>query len=67
MSRIRALVAFLYDFVVGDDPLVAALVVIGLGATAALAGAGAAAWWMLPMLVVAALTWSSLRAARPSR
>jgi hypothetical protein len=41
VSRIRAFVAFLYDFVVGDDPLVAALVLIGLGATAALAGAGA--------------------------
>ena len=67
MSRIRAFVAFLYDFVVGDDPLVPALVLVGLGATAALAGAGAAAWWMLPILVVAALTWSLLRAARLSR
>ena len=63
MSRVRAFAAFLYDFVVGDDPWVAVLVVVGLGATAALAGLGWAAWWLLPIVVLSALTWSLLRAA----
>jgi hypothetical protein len=67
MSGFRGLAAFLYDFVVGDDPVVAVLVVLGLGATAALAGAGKAAWWVLPVAVLAALTWSLLRATRAPR
>ena len=42
MSRLRTLPAFLYDFVIGDDPLIAAVVVVTLGLTAGLAGAGPA-------------------------
>lgn len=64
MSRVRGFFAFLYDFVVGDDPLVAVLVVMGLGATGVGAGAGAAAWWVLPPVVLVALGWSVARASR---
>lgn len=64
MIRVRAFLAFLYDFVIGDDPLIAAVVVLALGATAALAGAGVAAWWLLPGAVIAILAVSVLRAAR---
>jgi hypothetical protein len=64
MSRLRALAAFAYDFVIGDDPLIAVAVVIALGVTAALAGAGASAWWMLPLAVVAVLSFSLHRATR---
>lgn len=64
MTRLRGFFAFLYDFVVGDDPLVAVVVVLGLGATAALARAGAPSWWVLPCLVVAVLAVSVHRATR---
>ena len=62
MSRLRTLPAFLYDFVVGDDPLIAAVVVVTLGLTAAIAGAGVSAWWVLPVAVVAVLAFSIHRA-----
>ena len=64
MSRVRGFFAFLYDFVVGDDPWVAVLVGMGLGATGIVAGAGAAAWWVLPAVVLVALGWSVVRAGR---
>lgn len=64
MSRVRALSAFLYDFVIGDDPFIAAAVVAALGLTAALAGGGVSAWWILPAAVVAVLSLSVLRGTR---
>jgi hypothetical protein len=64
MTRLRALPAFLYDFVVGDDPLIAAVVVLTLGLIAAIAGVGVAAWWLLPVTVVAVLSFSLHRATR---
>jgi hypothetical protein len=54
-----------WDFVVGDDPLTAFGVVIALGLTALVAGAGATAWWVMPPAVVALLALSLRRAARP--
>ncbi len=62
MTRLRALAAFWYDFVVGDDWRVAVGVVLALGATTALAHAGINAWW-LPAAVVAVLLGLSLRRA----
>jgi hypothetical protein len=53
---------FWWDFVVGDDWLVAALVVIAIGATALLATTSVAAWWLLPVAVPLIL-WLSLRRA----
>jgi hydrogenase/urease accessory protein HupE len=64
MIRLRALGAFFYDFVVGDDPLIAAVVVLALGLTAALAGSRLAAWWVLPFAVFAVLGSSLHRATR---
>ena len=64
MRRVRAFLAFLYDFVVGDDPLIAVAVVLALAATAVIAHAGMAAWWLLPCAIVAALGVSLLRATR---
>jgi hypothetical protein len=64
MSRVRAFGSFLYDFVIGDDPLIAVVVVVALGITAALAGAGASAYWVLPVAVVAVLSFSLQRATR---
>jgi hypothetical protein len=63
MNRIKAFGAFWYDFVIGDDWRVAALVVAGLALTAILTHvAGVNAWWLLPVFVFAALAWSLHRA-----
>ena len=53
-----------WDFVVGDDPWTAVGVAVALGATALLAGTGAAAWWVMPLAAVALLALSLRRAAR---
>jgi hypothetical protein len=65
MSRARSIGAFVIDFVVGDDPRLFAVVCLGLAGTAGLAAAGAAAWWLLPMVVLGALALS-VRRARPT-
>ena len=63
MRRLRAFGAFLYDFVVGDDWRVAVGVAVALGVTAVAAGAGLAAWWIMPVATVALLVASLWRAA----
>ena len=65
MKYLRAFVAFLYDFVIGDDPLIALTVAVAIAATAALAAAGINAWWLLPPAAFAALAVSLTRATRP--
>ena len=62
MKRLAAFGRFWWDFVIGDDWLVALLVVAAIGATAALAAANVTAWWLLPVAVPAVL-WLSLRRA----
>jgi hypothetical protein len=49
---------FLWDFVVGDDPFVAAGVVVALAVTALLE-----VWWLLPFAVLV-LLYVSLRRAQ---
>jgi hypothetical protein len=56
-------VRFWWDFVVGDDPLAAAGVAAAIGLTAALAAAGVAAWWLLPLAVGGVLYVSLRRSA----
>jgi hypothetical protein len=63
-ARLRGLLAFLYDFVVGDDWVVAAAVVAGLAVTYAVSRTSAPAWWILPLLLAALLPVSLWRAAR---
>lgn len=63
MSRIRAAGEAVWEFVVGDDWRVAVGVVLALAVTAAVAGAGAAAWWIVPVAAVALLAGSLWRAA----
>jgi hypothetical protein len=63
MSKLKAFGAFWYDFIIGDDWRVAALVAIGLALTALLVHvAKVNAWWLLPVFVLAALAWSLHRA-----
>jgi hypothetical protein len=61
-TRLRAFGAFWYDFVIGDDRLVAAAVVVALAGTYALHKAGVTAWWLLPVLIVVILPASLRRA-----
>jgi len=63
MNTVRRIALGVWDFVVGDDWVSAAGVVVALGATALLAGAGATAWWLMPV-AVAALLGASLYRAR---
>ena len=65
-GRLRAFLAFWYDFVVGDDWLVAVGAVAGLALTYALSRAGLASWWLLPLLLAALLPVSLWRATRRS-
>jgi hypothetical protein len=62
MRRLEAFGRFWWNFVIGDDWAVAALVAVAIGATAALAAAGVTAWWLLPLAVLLVL-WLSLRRA----
>ena len=62
MKPLKAFGRFWWDFVIGDDWLVAVLVAIAIGATAALAHSGVNAWWLMPVAVLLVL-WLSLRRA----
>jgi len=64
VSRLVRAAHGVWEFVVGDDPVIALGVAVALGATALIAGAGAPAWWVMPVAVVALLTLSLRRAAR---
>jgi hypothetical protein len=66
-SRLKAFAAFWYDFIVGDDWLIAVAVIAGLAATYALAHSGLPAWWPLPLAVLTALPISLWRAIRRDR
>jgi hypothetical protein len=64
MSWIVKAARAVWDFVVGDDPWTAVGVAAALGVTALIAGAGAAAWWVMPLAAVTLLALSLRRAAR---
>jgi hypothetical protein len=63
-ARLRAFAAFWYDFVVGDDWLVAVGVVISLAITYALSRTAVPAWWLVPLALVLLLPVSLWRATR---
>jgi hypothetical protein len=62
MTAIRRTLLGVWDFIVGDDWITAVGVVAALGVTALIAGAGATAWWLMPMAVLALLVASLARA-----
>jgi hypothetical protein len=53
---------FWWNFIVGDDWMAAAGIVIAIGATAALAASDVAVWWVMP-LAVGLILYLSLRRA----
>ena len=64
LRALKSFGAFWYDFVIGDDWLVAAGVVISLALTYALSQNGVPAWWLVPLFVVLLLPISLWRATR---
>jgi hypothetical protein len=59
VKRLKSFGAFWYDFIIGDDWHVAALIVAALAVTAILAHAAKVnAWYVLPVTALAALAWS---------
>jgi hypothetical protein len=64
VKRLAAFGRFWWDFVVGDDWLVAAGIAVALGLTALIAHRDVSAWWLMPIAVVALLTTSLWRATR---
>jgi hypothetical protein len=55
---------FWYEFIVGDDWMLAAAVIIGLLVTSLLAAHNVTAWWLIPILVIAMVGVSLRRASR---
>jgi len=64
VRRLRAVLAFGYDFVVGDDWTIALGVLVGLIVVSLLTHLGGSAWWLLPLIVVLTLAQSLRRASR---
>jgi hypothetical protein len=64
ISRLRAVGAFWYDFIIGDDWRVAVGVAVALGATYAVSFTAVPVWWLLPVAVVVLLAVSLRRATR---
>ena len=64
MSRVRAFAGFWWDFVVGEDWMVAAGVALALGLTAIFVGDDRDVWWLLPLATGVVLVGSLWREAR---
>ncbi|MGI8414367.1 MAG: hypothetical protein ACR2QA_18115 [Solirubrobacteraceae bacterium] len=64
MNRVNTAARGVWEFVVGDDWITALGVVVALVLTALIAGTGVAAWWVLPLAVLALLVLSLRRGAR---
>jgi uncharacterized membrane protein len=64
---LRSFIHFWYDFIVGDDPVIAIGVIVALGLTALLAHADITSWWLLPVATAILLVASLIRAARATR
>jgi hypothetical protein len=61
----RRILDAIWDFLVGDDPRLALAALVAIGLTAVVCALGLSAWWLAPLVALAALRWS-LRGARPS-
>ena len=66
MNYLKNFLLFWYDFIVGDDWVIAAGVVIALVVSALLARRDMNAWWLMPVAVVVMLAISLWRETRHS-
>lgn len=66
MRYVTGFLRFWYDFIIGDDWIVAAGVVFLLGATGQATARGINAWWLMPLGVMLLLVFSLFRSL-PSR
>jgi hypothetical protein len=66
VSRLATFGRFLYEFVVGDDPVIAAGVVVALGLTAVVGDRAGGGFWIVPAVVVCLLAASLRRASTRS-
>ena len=66
MRYLKSFLLFWYDFIVGDDWMIAAGVVLALVASALLARRDLNAWWLMPVAVVVLLVVSLWRETRHS-
>jgi hypothetical protein len=64
MSYLRSFGRFWWNFIVGDDWLVAAGVAVSLGLTSLLTHEGVNVWWLPPIGIVLVLAASLRRAVR---
>ena len=64
MTQIVGFLRFWYDFIIGDDWVVAVGVVIALALTYAVSRTSVPAWWLLPLALVLLLPLSLWRATR---
>jgi hypothetical protein len=64
MTRVRALLLAVWEFIVGDDWRTAIGVALAIALTALIASAGISAWWIMPLAVLGLLALSIRRAAR---
>jgi hypothetical protein len=67
VTGLKRFALFWYDFVVGDDWMIAAGVVAAIAATHGLHRDGLHAWWLLPPVVVLILAIALTRANRRAR
>lgn len=65
LRAVKGVFAFLYDFIVGDDWMVAAAVIVALAITYAVSQTSISAWWVLPVAVLLILPMALRRATRP--
>ena len=63
-AKLKAFALFWWDFIVGDDWMAAAGVVIGIAATAYLAHNGHNAWLLMPLVVILVMYVTLRRATR---
>jgi hypothetical protein len=61
----RRIALAVWDFVVGDDWRLALAAVVAIGLTAVVCALGPSAWWLAPVIALAALRWS-LRGVAPA-
>lgn len=66
MRYLKNFFVFWYDFVIGDDWMVAVGIALALAATYAVARTSVSAWWIVPGSVAVILPWSLWRAIRRS-